>query len=603
MIYETHRTKNGFRALAVVLLAGLVMLAAGVLSSVAPVTGQGFSPAPTLVPPTLVPPEAAAIADVLPSESSVVRIAAAGAVRVGILYNEPPFGELNIRGEVSGFDADLARSLAETWGVSATFVQVTRQTAVDLTAAGEIDLLIGAQVRDRSLEGRIEFSQPYFPGTMSVLVREGDGATVLGHMADRQIGVVLGTRAQQAAEAWRAEAQSRADGAYSFNVQTFLTFDQAFGALVTGGIDGIVDQRVRLERALTQPGIARFVEEPVQPEPFAIGVRRQDVNLRNLVNRTLQYLFRSGRLNEIHQANFNGEAYDPGALILWLNLPEDAPRPDQMPTDVPFPARYVVPLLQTDRVLRVAGFAELPPEANESARRLDAAHRLLVNTMAERWGVTVEYVPNSATSPFDFITSGQADLVVGVQPDWNATGQVDFTGYYLMHGLQLMVETSRNIGAFGDLRGRAIGFFNDDAGSREIFQAEAERSRAIIDDFYQVPRESDAAFSILTDTAINLDAVFGDSMRLTAHLEANPEQLALFTDGDGRALWFTRTYRVMAVPRNDIDFRLLVEYTLQELAAEGVLTQIMSPVMRPQDAPAFERWPGSADYLGYALGR
>jgi len=585
-------------------LAGLLLgLAAFTLTLTGSTGAQGFSPAPTLVPPTLVPAEAAASIDALPAESGIAQILSRGVVRVGILYNEPPFGELNIRGVVSGFDADLARSIAETWGVTVEFVQVTRQTAVDLVAAGAVDLLIGAQVHDRTLGDRIEFSHAYYPGEIAILVREGDGATVLGHFADRQIGVVLGTRAQAAAEAWRAAAVSRADGAYDFNLQTFLTFDQAFGALVTGGIDGLVDQRVRLGRALRQPGIARFVNDPVQPEPLAIGLRRQDVNLRNLVNRTLQHLFRSGRLNEIHQAHFNGEPYYPGALILWLNLPEDAPHPDQFPTDVPFPPQYVVPRLQTERVLRVTGLAELPPDANESARRFDTVHRLLVNALAERWGVSVVYVPNSTLGGIDHVASGQADLAVGIQPDWNVVGQVDFTGYYLMHGLQLMVENSRGIDDFGDLRGRAIGFFTEDAGAREIFQAEAERSRAIIDDFYRVPRESDAAFAMLTDTAINLDAVFGDSMRLIPHLEANPDQLSIFSNQEGRAIWFTRTYRVMAVPRNDIDFRLLVEYTLQELAAEGTLQQIMTSVMRPQDAPRFERWPGSSHYLGYELGR
>ncbi len=575
--------------------------ALGLGISAAP-AAQPFPPAPTLVPPTLVPTQIAELIDALPSESGAARILRDGVLRVGILFNEPPFGELNIRGEVSGFDADLARALAELWGVSAQFIQVTRQTAVDMLQSGEVDLIMGSQVHDRALDDRVEFSLSYFWNDMVVLVRNGDGATVLEHFADRQIGVVLGTRAQQAAQRWQERA-ARAAAPYTFNLQTFLTLDQAIGALLSHGVDGVVDQRVRLSRAIADPTLFRFVDVIVQQEPVAIGMRRQDVNLRNLVNRSLQHLFRAGRLNEIHRAYFNGAPYDPGTLIMWANLPEAAPRPDQFGADVPFPQQYVVPRLQTERVLRVAGLSDLPADASESARRFDAAHRLLVNTLAERWGVTVVYVPNSGANPLELVATGQADLAVGVQPDWNAASLVDFTGYYLMHGLQLMLETARNIGGFGDLRGRAIGFFNDDAGAREIFSAEAERNRAIIDDFYQVPRESDAAFSILTDTAINLDAVFGDSMRLIPHLEANPEQLSLLTDAQGRALWFTRTYRVLAVPRNDIDFRLLVEYTLQELIREGALFQIMAPVMRPQDAPPLEVWPGSSDYLGYQLAR
>jgi len=72
---------------------------------------------------------------------------------------------------------------------------------------------MAAQVHDRSLDERIEFSQSYFWNDMVVLVRNGDGATVLEHFADRQIGVVLGTRAHQAAERWLARLPDVCQGA------------------------------------------------------------------------------------------------------------------------------------------------------------------------------------------------------------------------------------------------------------------------------------------------------------------------------------------------------------------------------------------------------
>jgi ABC-type amino acid transport substrate-binding protein len=83
----------------------------------------------TLVPPTLVPMVASADTDVLPSTSTVARIQQNGIVRVGILYNEPPYGEYNIRGEVSGYDADVARAIAETWGVEIEFLQESLRDA------------------------------------------------------------------------------------------------------------------------------------------------------------------------------------------------------------------------------------------------------------------------------------------------------------------------------------------------------------------------------------------------------------------------------------------------------------------------------------------
>ena len=57
----------------------------------------------------------------------------------------------------------------------------------------------------------------------------------------------------------------------------------------------------------------------------------------------------------------------------------------------------------------------------------------------------------------------------------------------------------------------------------------------------------------------------------------------------------------MATPRNDIDFRLLTEYTLQELARDGTLRRLLEPVMLPEDIPRFDIWPGTGNYFGFNL--
>lgn len=583
----------------VVLQCLMLVLMAVPLLIAAPVQQQGV---PTLVPPTLVPTVEQAVIDALPSESGVARIQSSSAVRIGILYNEPPFGELSLRTDesgnliVSGFDADLGRAMADAWGVTPEFVQVTRQTAVDMVVSGQIDLLLAAQPHLRDLDQRIEFSHTYYPSVQAMLVRQDDGATGLAQFADRRVGVVMGTRGQEAVNWWLGRVD------YTATVQPYYNLDAAIAALLNNEVDGVVENRLRLTRAITPSGTARILDEPVMPEAYAIGLRRQDVNLRNLVDKTLQFLLNTGRIDEIHRANFAEIAYPPSTLITWANLGDEAPRPDQFATDVPLPSQYVVPRLQSERVVRVAGITDLPPEASESERRLDAVNRTLVNAMAERWGVSVVLVPSNGANPLDLVASGQADLAVNVTPDWNSASSVDFTGYYLMHGLQLMVEVGRNIGSVADLRNKAVGVFNNEQGTAELLRALAQQSRAIIDDPYPI-READAAFSILAAEDINLDAVFGDSMKLVAHLEQNPDRLALVTNADGQTQWYNRYYVSMAVPRNDIDFRLLVDYTLQEMVLDGTLQSTTSPVLRIQDVPRYDVWPGSPDYLGFNLRR
>src|SRR5690606_9823401 len=90
-----------------------------------PDTGQA-EPVGTLVPPTLVPQLDTGEGEGVVAESGIARIVNTGRVRVGVLANQPPFGELNVRGDWNGFDADLGRAIADTWGVEVRFKQVTR---------------------------------------------------------------------------------------------------------------------------------------------------------------------------------------------------------------------------------------------------------------------------------------------------------------------------------------------------------------------------------------------------------------------------------------------------------------------------------------------
>ncbi len=569
----------------------LFILTAFGLSLSADVAGQN---APTLVPPTLVPTVDAGISDALPSESAIARVMRDGRVRVGLLYNRPPFGELNIRGEVSGYDADLARSMAEAWGVEFEPVQVTQQTALAMVKNGSVDMLLAAQVHRRELAFDVEFSETYFGGSQSILVREGDGAASPADMANRKIGVVLGTAAEGAVAEWQART------GITFSVQTYVTLDKAFSALVNSEVDGVVDSRVALTRIVPAPGIARIVEQGISPEPYAIVVRRQDVNWRNLINRTLQFLTRSGRMEEIHRAHFPGTPFSPDLIPVWAGLGEEAPKLAQFGGDIPYPAQYAVPRIQNAGVVRVAGFADLPADAPEGDRRLDALNRGMMEAVAARWGVRVEYIPNSRDNAIDLVAGGQADMAVGVRLDWSMTDRVDLTAPYLIHGDRLMVKSNDQIETFNNLRGQTIGLFASDTGAAERAEAIADSINTRISTF-TILREEDAILQVFENS--NADVLFGDSLKLIPLLEANPDLVRITTRGDSADPWYSRNYIGMAVPRNDLDFRLLVEYTLQELARDGTWQGMLGGVMLPDDVPPFEIWPGSSSFLGIALDR
>ncbi|MEL6269021.1 MAG: transporter substrate-binding domain-containing protein, partial [Chloroflexota bacterium] len=480
----------------------------------APVTAQDG--VPTLVPPTPVPVPPSAPFDALLAQSALARIQESGQIRVGMLYNEAPFGELNIRGEVDGFDAALGRKLAELWGVEVEFSQVTRQTAINTLLNDDIDLLIAAQVNRRELSNTIEFSQPYYQGSQAMMVRLDDSAENLAGLANRRVGVVMGTDSESALTFWQQRSST------ALTVQRYLTMDRALVALVNNEIDGVVGKRYQL-RQRVDPDRTRVLDDVVQPEPYAIVMRRQDVNLRNLVNRTLQYMASNGDMAEIHNAFFPSAPYPEDTIKLWENIGEEAPQPAQFSTDAPYPQQYTVPRVQSAGTVRVAGTFNPPVEAPEGERRLAEAAGQVAGQIALRWGVNVDFI--NTVDPVGAVERGEADIAIGVRPDWNEANRVDFTGMYLLRGKRMMVETQFEYNSFSELRGKWVGVFASEPGAQEEVEEFAEQVNVLSLNIFSITRDEDAAYEMIVED--NIDVIYGDSIRLLPHLEANPGQVKL----------------------------------------------------------------------------
>lgn len=568
------------------ILTFLVLITALSAVPATPVAQAQTEPVGTLVPPTLVPQPDTGEGEGVVAESGIARIVNTGRVRVGILANQPPFGELNVRGDWNGFDADLGRAIADTWGVEVRFKQVTRQTALDQLQRREVDLLIAAQVHHRELDDDFEFSQTYHLGSQSVMVRAGDTEPkTLAELSGRRIGVVMTTDSEDALNRWIQRS------GVPVTVERYTTLDQVYNALMNSEIDGMVASHYQLSRLATQPELILIIEEPLEVEPYAIAMPRQDVSLRNLINKTLQYLRQQGRLTEIRQVHFPQSNYE---VAVWGALGEEAPKPDQFPLEVSYPTQYVVPRLESNRVLRIA-MPRLPEGDNipPSAQRLDTFYRSLLDEFARRWQVQLEYVPvDDPTQGMEAVANGQADIAVGVEPNWDWDERVDFTEPYLLHGLRMLVPKNRNIFGFRELAGgRYIAFPLTNPEIEQFANDEAVRENVRIRTFGA--REQDFALQILEDK--NADVALADSIALLPFVEQYPDDLQLTTE------WYTEQYVVMATPRNDIDFRLLTEYTLQELARDGTLSRLLQPVMLPEDIPSFDIWPGTGNYFGFNI--
>lgn len=551
-------------------------------------------PVPTLVPPTPIPVQPIAESDFILSESTVARLQRDGILRVGVLYNEVPFGQFTIQGDVTGFDADLARALAEAWELELEFVQVTRQNRFDLLSNGSVDMLLAAVVHERELDARFEFSQSYRLGAQVIMVEAESPFASIFNLGGQAVGYVVGTAGQTALANWSATS------GVQIQARAYLTHDEMLAGLFGGEVIAIAGRDTHLlKTAFNVLDAVEILDTSLQEEAFGIVMLRQDLHFRNLVNRTLQYLASDAdfgqqtTLEQLHADYFPNDDFPYAALPIYNNVGESAPLPSQFPTNVPLPATYATTSIINNGIVRVAGVPN--PETLPSEQvALASVNRSLVEQMAQRWGVQVQFIEGD---PIQAVASGQADLAIGITADWNTATNVDFSQPYVQHGRRLMYPEGRDLDRLGDLRttSRIVATIQGDLGAQELATAWGESVNIFNIRFFEATLES-AADTILEDN--NALVVFADSFLLLPIVRNNPQELAI------GPTWYDRQFLTFALPQNDIDFRRLVNYTLQEMLRDGSLTTITVPVLPAGDqAPPIGIWSGSSDYLGLNLGR
>lgn len=536
--------------------------------------------APTRVPPTPVPQAPTPVAQTRVTQSALAGIQASDTLRVGAYFNAAPFTWLNERGEVDGYEADIVNAIAIELGLTVEFVQVTRQNDDEMLLSGAVDVLIGQQARSHDREAIFDFSHPYYVNEHRMVIRQGEPYGSLEQLAGHAIAVEIGSRSERALRRW-----SEARGV-PFEIVTYLSERAALDALAAHEVDGMVGLLDSLRRAGRQQ--MSLVNEPVMVEPYAIVLRRADNNFRRLLDRSLQRLKASGRLEQIYAEWFGAEPMDFVTLVpVYDDLYEDTRGVDDFAPELTLPAYPVRERLASGQPLRVAGIAAEGQDAPAVVRLMNGLNRALVEEMARRWNTTVEYVPDSVTDPAALVASGAADLAVGVYPRWSGADEFDYSLPYLMHGDRLLVPANSRLSGFQDMLGTnwIIGYFADDPDGEEQVMKYAEHFNVGQNlRTFQITRESDAIYTMTVED--NISAIFGDSLRLQALMrESDPSTVKLLDDV------FDLQPVAFALPRGDSDFRLMVNTALQEMARDGTYQALRQTHLDIGEPVTIPIWP------------
>jgi Na+/H+-dicarboxylate symporter/ABC-type amino acid transport substrate-binding protein len=108
----------------------------------------------------------------LPREGASLRetVRARGRLRVGFVANQAPYSHFNARGELVGFDVEMAHALARELDAPLELAPVPREQLVEVLEAGRVDIVMAGVLVTTRRAARVTFSAPYLDETFAFLV-------------------------------------------------------------------------------------------------------------------------------------------------------------------------------------------------------------------------------------------------------------------------------------------------------------------------------------------------------------------------------------------------------------------------------------------------
>jgi polar amino acid transport system substrate-binding protein len=213
-----------------------------------------------------------------------------------------PMGFRDEKGELVGFDIDLAREVATREGWDITFQPIDWSMKETELNAGNIDLIWnGYSITDERKE-KVNFSDPYLANAQIVITLSDSEIMNLSDMEGKSVATQAESSSLDAARAQAGLVESFKDA----KLIEYATFNEVFNDLESGRADAIIADEVLARYYMANKGAEAYkvLEENLGPEQFGIGVRKDDEELLTELNDALKAMKDDGKYDEFYSKWF-----------------------------------------------------------------------------------------------------------------------------------------------------------------------------------------------------------------------------------------------------------------------------------------------------------
>ncbi|MTI83029.1 MAG: transporter substrate-binding domain-containing protein [Firmicutes bacterium] len=195
--------------------------------------------------------------------------------------------------ELIGFDIDMGVELSKRLGVEIEWKPTDWDGVIAALKAKKFDVIIsGMSVTDERKEV-INFSKNYVNAGIGMVVRKDNAditnAEDLKNLEGENIATQTGSSGETACKDLGLE-----------NVKLYDQYPEAFQDLAIGRVDVvIVDVTTAAHYVSKKPDTYKVVGERLVQEPYAIGIRKEDGQLKEAIDTALTEMMEDGTLTEI----------------------------------------------------------------------------------------------------------------------------------------------------------------------------------------------------------------------------------------------------------------------------------------------------------------
>ncbi|MCP4115161.1 MAG: basic amino acid ABC transporter substrate-binding protein [Desulfobacteraceae bacterium] len=215
------------------------------------------------------------------------RIKDAGVMTVGVSPDYPPFESIDDKGNIIGFDIDLARAVAAELGVEAKFVNMGFDSIITAVKSGQVNVGISSFSINEERKASIDFSTPYLVSSQVVLVQKDSPLKTAEDLAGKHVAAAIGTTGAEAAKSIK-------------DIELKIVDDNNLSVMMlsNGSADAVVIDVAIAKEYQKKLGFD-IMEKPLQLEETACVIMKGNEDLTQEINKAIEKIKADGSFDTI----------------------------------------------------------------------------------------------------------------------------------------------------------------------------------------------------------------------------------------------------------------------------------------------------------------